>query len=98
MLRKNDGRNTKERNRAVNDLRENCTEDNLWRCIIAFQEYPFYTISGLPFTYTLKTGRRGGLTKELFIDRRENSKSLGGQSRVRILCFPARKRSLTCGG
>ena len=70
----------KERNRAVNDLRENCTEDNLWRCIIAFQEYPFYTISGLPFTYTLKTGRRGGLTKELFIDRRENSKSLAWSS------------------
>lgn len=57
-------------------MKENCTEENLWRCIIAFQRYLFFTASGLPFTYTLKTGRNGTYTKELFIDRRENSKSL----------------------
>lgn len=71
------------RQRAVSDLQENCTEENLWNCIVAFQEYPFYTSSGLPFTYKLKIGRNGKFTKELFIDRRENSKSLAWSS-VRI--------------
>lgn len=51
-------------------------EELLWECIIVFQKYLFYTVSGLPFTYTLKLGRNGNYTKELFIDRREHSKSL----------------------
>ena len=33
-------------------------------------------ISGLPFSYKIKTGRNWELTKELWIDRREGSKSL----------------------
>lgn len=66
--------------KAVQKLQENCTEEYLWKCIIAFQRYPFYTSSGLPFTYTLKIGRSGGYTKELFIDRRESSKSLAWSS------------------
>lgn len=70
----------KARKQAVDDLMEACTEGNLWKCIIAFQEYPFYTSSGLPFTYTLKIGRNGEFTKELFIDRRENSESLAWSS------------------
>lgn len=70
----------KNRKQAVAEMKENCTEENLWRCIIAFQRYPFFTASGLPFTYTLKTGRNGTYTKELFIDRRENSKSLAWSS------------------
>lgn len=70
----------KNRRQAVAEMTENCTEENLWRCIIAFQRYPFFTASGLPFTYTLKTGRNGTYTKELFIDRRENSKSLAWSS------------------
>lgn len=70
----------KARKQAVADLMEDCTERNLWKCIIAFQEYPFYTSSGLPFTYALKVGRNGEFTKELFIDRRENSKSLAWSS------------------
>ena len=32
----------------------------LWNCIDLFQNYPFHIISGLPFTYNLKTGRYGG--------------------------------------
>jgi len=70
----------KNRKQAVAEMKENCTEENLWNCIIAFQAYPFYTVSGLPFTYTLKVGRNGEFTKELFIDRRENSKSLAWSS------------------
>lgn len=68
---------------AVARLRRDCTEENLWGCILAFQEYPFHTSSGLPFTYTLKRGRSGAFTRELFIDRRANSKSLAWSS-VRI--------------
>ena len=44
--------------------------------MVAFQGYRFKTISGLPFSYKIKTGRNGELTKELWIDRREGSKSL----------------------
>lgn len=51
-------------------------EQYLWKCVVAFQGYRFKTISGLPFSYKIKTGRNGELTKELLIDRRESSKSL----------------------
>lgn len=70
----------KIRKQAVESLQENCTEENLWKCTVAFQEYSFYTASGLPFSYKLKTGRNKEYTKELFIDRRENSKSLSWSS------------------
>lgn len=70
----------KERMRALEMLRTEQSEENLWNCIIAFQGYPFHTFSGLPFTYRLKVGRSGEYTKELFIDRRENSKSLSFSS------------------
>ena len=29
-------------------------EDLLWQAVLAYQEYPFYTTSGLPFFYTIK--------------------------------------------
>ena len=70
----------KERKAAVVTLIETPTEGHLWDCIVAFQNYPFHTVSGLPFFYTLKKGRNGEYTKELFIDRRENSKSLAWSS------------------
>lgn len=70
----------KNRKQAVECLQANCTEENLWKCIVAFQKYPFFTASGLPFSYTLKTVRNGTYTKELFIDRRENIKSLSWSS------------------
>ncbi len=44
--------------------------------MIEFQGYKFRTYSGLPFSYKLKKGRGVAYTKELFIGRRENSKSL----------------------
>lgn len=66
----------KVRKTAVDILMTAPSEVHLWDCIVAFQNYPFHTISGLPFSYTLKPGRNGEYTKELFIDRRENSKSL----------------------
>lgn len=66
--------------RAVVALRKNPCEENLWKCVVAFREYKFKTMSGLPFTYTLKKGRGDEFTKELWIDRREDSKSLAWSS------------------
>lgn len=40
----------------------------------------FKTYSGLPFTYEIRKGRSGEYTKELWIDRREKSKSLAWSS------------------
>ena len=42
--------------------------------------YVFHTVKGLPFSYEIKLGRSGSLTKELWIDRREGSKSLAWSS------------------
>ena len=66
--------------RAVIALRKNPCEENLWKCVAAFRGYKFKTMSGLPFTYTLKKGRGDEFTKELWIDRREGSKSLAWSS------------------
>ena len=78
--------------RAVAALKKNPCEETLWNCIIAFRGYKFKTMSGLPFTYQLKRGRGNGITKgngctkgngftkELWIDRREGSKSLAWSS------------------
>lgn len=65
----------RKRKATVEALREDMSEDKLGDCIIAFQGYPFRTVTGLKYSYTLKKGRNGDYTKELFIDRRESSKS-----------------------
>ena len=51
-------------------------EEFLWDALVAWQEMPFKTVSGIPFTYAIHHGKQGQLTKELWIDRREGSKSL----------------------
>ena len=48
----------------------------LWDAVVAFQKYPFHTITGLPFTYELKKGRNGDYNRELIIDRRSESKTI----------------------
>lgn len=50
------------REKSLELLHKDMTEEALWNCITAFQDYPFHTASGLPFHYTLKTGRNGKLT------------------------------------
>ena len=65
---------------AVKALGEERSEEALWNCVVAFQGCPFPTYSGLGFQYRLKKGRNGDYTRELFIDRRENSKSLAWSS------------------
>ena len=69
-------RRMRQRKKAVEVLQSSHDEQHLWKCIVAFQGYRFKTISGLPFSYKIRTGRNGELTKELWIDRRESSKSL----------------------
>ena len=66
--------------RAVVALKKDPCEVNLWKCVVAFQGYKFKTMSGLPITYKLKKGRGDEFTKELWIDRREDSKSLAWSS------------------
>lgn len=66
--------------RAVVALKKNPCEETLCNCIVAFRGYKFKTLSGLPFTYQLKKGRGDVFTKELWIDRREDSKSLAWSS------------------
>ena len=48
--------------------------------MVRFQNETFKTMSGLFFTYELKRGRDGEYTKELWVNRRENSKSLAWSS------------------
>ena len=66
----------KKENRLLWRLHEERTEEALWDCVVAFQEFEFHTYSGLPYSYHMKYGRSGTYTKELWIDRREKSKSL----------------------
>jgi len=70
----------RKRKAAVEVLKENKSEKQLWECIELFQGYPFRTVTGLKYSYILKKGRNGNYTKELFIDRRESSKSLAWSS------------------
>ena len=57
-------------------LEEIIDSDTLWAALLPFQGYTFYTVTGLQFSYEIRKGRSGEYTKELWIDRREESKSL----------------------
>lgn len=70
----------RNRQEQIRRLQEHPSEDNLWNAIVAFQEYPFKTATGLPFRYKLKVGKDGKYNRELLIDRREKSKSLAWSS------------------
>ena len=73
-------RRMRKRNKVLETLLNEQTEEALWAAVIEFQGYKFRTYSGLVFSYSLKRGRGDTYTKELFIDRRENSKSLAWSS------------------
>ena len=68
------------RYRAVRKLRTEPTEEHLWEVVLLYAGVRFKTYSGLPFTYEIRKGRNVQYTKELWIDRRENSKSLAWSS------------------
>ena len=66
----------RKREQALQRLRKERTEEALWDCVTAYQDFEFHTYSGLPYSYHMKYGRSGTYTKELWINRREKSKSL----------------------
>ena len=70
------GAEYQQRYKAVRKLRNEPTEEHLWEVVMLYSGVGFKTYSGLLFSYEMKKGRNGEYTKELWIDRRENSKSL----------------------
>ena len=74
------GAERQRRYRAMKRWRADPTEENFWGVVLAYAGVKFKTYSGLPFSYQIKKGRNGEYTKELWIDRRENSKSLAWSS------------------
>ena len=79
------GAERQRRFRAMKRWRENPTEENFWGVVVAYAGVKFKTYSGLPFTYEVRKGRNGEYTKELWIDRREKSKSLAWSSIILAL-------------
>ena len=73
-------RRMRNREKIIERVKTEQTEEALWAAVIAFQGYKFRTYSGLVFSYSLKKGRGDTYTKELSIDRRENSTSLAWSS------------------
>ena len=74
------GAERQRRYRTMKRWRTDPTEENFWGVVLAYAGVRFKTYSGLPFSYEIRKGRNGQYTKELWIDRRENSKSLAWSS------------------
>jgi len=74
------GAERQRRYRAMKRWKADPTEENFWGVVVAYAGVKFKTYSGLPFSYEVRKGRNGEYTKELWIDRRENSKSLAWNS------------------
>ena len=79
------GAERQRRYRAMKRWRADPTEENFWGVVVTYAGVRFKTYSGLPFTYEVRKGRNGEYTKELWIDRREKSKSLAWSSIVLAL-------------
>ena len=79
------GAERQRRYRAMKRWRSDPTEENFWGVVLVYAGVKFKTYSGLPFSYEIKKGRNGEYTKELWIDRREKSKSLAWSSIVLAL-------------
>ena len=74
------GAERQRRYRAMKRWRADPTEENFWGVVMAYAGVKFKTYSGLSFSYEVRKGRNGEYTKELWIDRREKSKSLAWSS------------------
>ena len=74
---------------AVEKLRETLDEKYLWEVILLYAGESFKTYTGLPFTYEVRKGRNGDYTRELWIDRRENSKSLSQRFEASLYVIPS---------
>ena len=74
------GAERQRRYRSMKRWKADPTEENFWGVVVAYAGVKFKNYSGLPFTYEVRKGRNGEYTKELWIDRREKSKSLAWSS------------------
>ena len=74
------GAERQRRYRAMKRWRDEPTEESFWGVVLAYAGVKFKTYSGLSFSYEVRKGRNGEYTKELWIDRSENSKSLAWSS------------------
>ena len=74
------GAERQRRYRSMKRWKADPTEENFWGVVVAYAGVKFKTYSVLPFTYEVRKGRNGEYTKELWIDRREKSKSLAWSS------------------
>ena len=79
------GAERQRRYRAMKRWRADPTEENFWGVVLAYAGVKFKTYTGLLFSYEVRKGRNGEYTKELWIDRREKSKSLAWSSVVLAL-------------
>ena len=79
------GAERQRRYRVMKRWRVDPTEENFWGVVLSYAGVKFKTYSGLPFIYEVRKGRSGEYTKELWIDRRERSKSLAWSSIVLAL-------------
>lgn len=81
------GRPNNIRKKAIEELHEKIIENSyaggdtdadtaLWKVVIAYQNYPFCTSSGLPFSYIVKCKKNGEYSGELIVSRKEGSKTL----------------------
>lgn len=61
-------------------------QEALWQAVIEYQCCPFYTSSGLPFSYTVKRKRNGEYSGELKVSRKEGSKTLTRSSVMLAFC------------
>ncbi|MCI6229136.1 MAG: hypothetical protein MR636_10510 [Clostridiales bacterium] len=85
-----DSRKYRERRKAVRRLQDQIhaggdVEDALWQTVIAYQNYPFRTSSGLTFSYTVRQKKNGEYSGELLISRKESSKTLTKSSMLLAL-------------
>ena len=69
----------RKRNALIKRLQADLSDEALWNCLAEHQGV-FHTSSGLHFKYHVKLGRSGQFTKELLVDRREESKTLSWSS------------------
>lgn len=60
----------KKRKKALEDLKAAVNGENLWVCFTVFENYPFTTSSGLPFTYSFKLNRHGTKGNEIVVSRK----------------------------
>ena len=93
------GAERQRRYRAMKKWRAAPTEENLWGVVQAYAGAQFKTWSGLGFSYQLRRGRNGEFTRELWIDRRAQSKSLAWSSLMLALAkVSGTKKPAALGG